>query len=111
MSKKQFDEYFNNIYFQYLQLQRVLEDMSKEVEENIIPPERIEELKKTIQPVKSSYETLLYVKYLLDMPQRKSKVKKYERQELSRVKKKSGDNFGTEVLNRNKSIIKDITLL
>ena len=110
MAKKHFDEYFNKIYLQYLQLQRVLEDMTKEVEQNIVSPECIEELKKTIQPVKTAYETLLYVKYLLNMPQRKSKIKKYKKQEYSKMKAKAGDNYGPNVIKNNESTINNIRL-
>lgn len=110
MAKKHFDEYFNKIYLQYLQLQRVLEDMTKEVEQNIVSPERIEELKKTIQPVKTAYETLLYVKYLLNMPQRKSKVDRYNKQEFSKMKSKTGDNYGPNVIKNNNSVISNLSL-
>lgn len=110
MAKKHFDEYFNKIYNQYLQLQQVLEDMTKEVEQNIIAPERIEELKKTIQPVKTSYEILLYVKYLLNMPQKKSKIKKYKKQEYSKMKAESGYNYGPNVIKNNESTINNISL-
>ena len=84
MAKKHFDEYFNKIYNQYLQLQQVLEDMTKEVEQNIIAPERIEELKKTIQPVKTSYEILLYVKYLLNMPQKNQRLRNTKSKSIQR---------------------------
>ena len=110
VSKKHFDEYFNKIYLQHLQLQRALEDMTKEVEQNIVSPERIEELKKTIQPVRTAYETLLYVKYLLNMPKRKSKVNKYNKQEFSKMKSKTGNNYGPNVIKNNESVIRNLSL-
>lgn len=109
MAKKHFDNYFNIIYSQYLQLQAALQAMSKEVEENIVPPERIEELKKTIQPVKTAYETLLYVKYLLDMPARKQKKARYDKT-MQKVIAKTGEHNGDATIKRNKETIDSLTL-
>ena len=107
MARKDFDEYYNRIFEQHERLMKVLEDMSKEVEENIIPPERLDELKKTIQPVKTSYETLLYIKYLLDMPNRNRKSKNMYQ---SKVEKLSGKNYGPVTLESNKQVIDNLTL-
>lgn len=80
MAKKHFDEYYRSIYSQYVGLKKTLDDLSQDALNNMIEPERLEQLKRTIQPVKSSYDMLTYVKYLLDMPARKQKRAKYDRQ-------------------------------
>ena len=45
MARRDFDNYYNQICNQYFELQQVLEDLSKEVSEGMIEPERIEQLK------------------------------------------------------------------
>ena len=77
MARKHFDEYLKTITKQYMELQDTLKEMSVECEKGMIEPERLEQLKMTIAPVKNSFDTLVYIKYLLDMPTRKSKHTKY----------------------------------
>lgn len=78
MARKHFDEYLNTITKQYRDLQETLSEMTVESESGMIEPERIDQLKATIQPIKNSFDTLIYIKYLLDMPNRKSKQKNYD---------------------------------
>lgn len=79
MARKHFDDYLNTITKQYIQLNETLKDLSEEVDNNMIEPERLEQLKATIAPVKQSFDTLTYIKYLLDKPTRKSKEQGYNR--------------------------------
>lgn len=109
MSKKHFDEYYKSICSQFNRLQDSLEELSEEVSKKIVEPERLEQLQKTIQPIKSSYDMLTYVKYLLDMPARSSKSKRYMKQNkkvLNRVEKYSAEN----IANSNKDKLKKIKL-
>lgn len=78
MARKDFDQYYNQICNQYFELQKVMKDLSEEVSNGMIEPERIEQLKQTIVPVENNYRTLGYIKYLLDKPTRKSKHAKYK---------------------------------
>lgn len=104
MAKKHFEDYINTIYKQYLDLNEALQELSQEVENNLISPERLDQLKLTIAPIKNSYETLLYVKYLLDMPQRKEKQLKYKNTHKKMVEK-CGENTFDKIKDRNKKII------
>ncbi len=99
MARKHFDSYFAQISNQYFQLNDALQELSKEVNEGMMEPERLEQLKATILPVKNSYETLNYIRYLLDKPTRKSKQARYDRQSkkvLSRCGNKSADRVIVE---------------
>ena len=107
MARKHFDEYFNQISKQYAQLQSTLEDISKEVDAGMFEPERLDNLKATILPVKNSYETLNYIRYLLDMPTRKEKQSKYNRQNkkfLQTVSSKTKE----AVLAKNQEVIDEL---
>ena len=107
MARKDFDEYFAKISNQYQQLQLALQDMSEEVNNGVFAPERLEQLKLTILPVKNSYETLSYIKYLLDKPTRKSKFSRYNSQSR-KILTSAGDNTAEKTLSKNEAVIKKI---
>ena len=77
MARRDFDEYYRKIASQLFELDKVFKDLSAEADAGIVEPERIEQLKITIEPIRTSYHTLSYIKYLLDMPARKSKRARY----------------------------------
>ena len=68
MSKKHFDEYLNSVYKSYLQLEKVYNAYLEECQRDMVEPERLQQIEEMIKPVKDSYNTLRYIKYLLDMP-------------------------------------------
>ena len=107
MARRDFDAYFQQVSRQYQQLNQALEDMSKEVSEGMFEPERLDNLKATILPVKNSYETLNYIRYLLDTPARKEKQGRYNKQQkklLSEVSSKTRES----VIAENKRIIDNL---
>lgn len=97
MARKHFDEYLSIITQQYISLNETLKDISKEVDEGMIEPERLEQLKATIAPVKNSFDTLTYIKYLLDKPTRSSKHKGY-------------NNRNKKVIQQTKNVTKDVVV-
>lgn len=104
MAKHDFDDYYNKIFKQYNDLQVTLEDISKQVSEGMVEPERLEALKNTVTPVLNTFQTLSYIKYLLDKPNRKGK--RYNNMLLKRSGKFNGDN----IINNNKDIINNLKI-
>ena len=104
MSRRDFDTYYNKIYSQLHSLQEAFDDLAKEVAEGMVEPERLEQLKLTIEPIKNSYQSLCYIKYLLDMPKKKTKRKKYPKLN-TKLWESSGDKNGDCVVTTNQSII------
>ena len=45
----------------------------------MVSPETIENCKKTIEPIKESYFSAAYLKYLLDKPAKKKKQTRYDK--------------------------------
>lgn len=80
MARKDFDAYYNKIASQLFELDKVFKDLSAEADAGMIEPERLEQVKITIEPIRTSYHTLSYIKYLLDKPARKAKQGRYDRQ-------------------------------
>ena len=107
MARRDFDNYYNQICNQYFELQQVLEDLSKEVSEGMIEPERIEQLKQTIVPVENNYRTLGYIKYLLDKPIRKQKEARYKNMSKKLLKQCEG-RTREDLVKENNDIIKGL---
>ena len=107
MAKKDFDEYYNSILKQYLDLKKTLNDMSEEVENNLLEPERLEGIKNLIKPIKESCQTVTYIKYLLDKPSRKSKINKYN-QRSHKLLKQSEGYTQKDIMNKNDEILKGL---
>lgn len=107
--KRDFDEYYNKICEQYFQLQEVLKDISNDISNNIVDPNRIEQVKQTILPVENSYRTLSYIKYLLDKPARKSKLKRYNKKSKKLLDISKGHQ-STDIINKNADIISNVKI-
>ena len=108
MARKHFEEYLSVITQQYISLNETLQDMSKEVDDGMIEPERLDQLKATIAPVKQSFDTLTYIKYLLDKPTRTAKHKSYNNRN-KKVIKQTQHVTQDVVVKRNKEIIDNLS--
>ena len=104
MARKDFDKYYNQICIQFFALNAVFEDLSKEVASGMVEPERQKQLEMTIAPIKNSYQTLSYIKYLLDKPTRKEKEPRYKRMNKKLLQISEGQH-SSQVLNNNQKIL------
>lgn len=107
MARKDFDEYLTQVTNQYRSLQEALKEMSEEVENNMMSPEQLNQLKATIAPVKTSFDTLNYIRYLLDKPKRKAKESRYNKQN-KRVLAASKGITKDEVIRKNDNILNSL---
>lgn len=80
MSVKHIKQEFNKICKDYHEMLEVLHDLEEAVSENVISEERFKELSAPIEVVKTNYLRWSYMMFLLDMPNKKSKQKKYKKQ-------------------------------
>lgn len=103
MSKIDFEKYYEKIGDQYHELVSTLKELEEYAINNPVDPSMIENMKNTIEPIKQSFQTVSYIKYLLDLPKRKNKIKKFKKQnkkllnkfnkEIEEGKIKSNDNI------------------
>ena len=107
MARRDFDEYYNKISSQLFELDRVFKDLSAEADAGMVEPERIEQLKITIEPIKTSYQTLSYIKYLLDKPTRKRKMTRYNGQSKKLLRDSKGHQ-SKDYIGRNEKILEEI---
>ena len=109
MSKRHFEDYLNKVYNSYLQLEKVYNTYLEECQKDMVEPERLQSLEEMIKPVKDSYNTLRYIKYLLDMPNRESKGARYINQN-KRLLNSIDDKYKKEaVLRANEETINKAT--
>lgn len=100
MAKKHVVEYFNKVANQYKDLLNELKDFEKECNEGLVEPERFDNFKKIIEPLKNNYMTWSYVIYLLNLPNRKSKEKTVKRRSKQHVEIPNTIQENTEILNK-----------
>lgn len=105
MAKKDFDRYYNQVYIQYKELQENLKELSEELEKGMVTPEQVQQLKSTLSPIVTNYQTLSYIKYLLDLPASKSKKNRFKKQ--TKLLTVSKDCSGDKLLQQNKLILEN----
>lgn len=108
MSVKDVKDYYNQICEQYNEMLENLRDLEKDVEENVVSLDFMENLKTTIAPLKDNYERWCYMMYLLNKPQRKSKEEKYANMNKSKMEKIPKKNSIESVIAQNEEILKNM---
>lgn len=108
MAVKHIKEYYEQVCEQYVQMNEELRDFQKEVENGLVEPERIENLKKMIEPLKNNYMTLSWIMYLLNQPNRDSKERAYQKRNKKFIESLD-KNFDKEsIMKQNDEVIKNI---
>lgn len=108
MARKDFDKYYGQVCKQFHQLTDVFDELAKEVAEGMVEPERQRELEKTIAPIRDSYQTLSYIKYLLDKPTKKSKHEGYAKRN-NKLFTISKGRQESDIIEKNKKILEDLS--
>lgn len=81
MSKRHVDEYFEVVANQYHEMLESLHDMEEECTKGLLDPDRLEQIKKLIEPLKQNYMRISYIMFLLNKPNKEKKIKRYEEQQ------------------------------
>ena len=110
MSKKHVDEYFNVVAQNYHEMIEALREIEEEASNGLVDPDRIENAKKLVEPIKQNYMRISYIMFLLNKPNIKKKEKRYEAQEIKRLENIGKENTLDGVVKENKETIKNIRL-
>ena len=108
MAVKHVKEYYEQVCEQYVQMNEELRDFQKEVENGLVEPERIDNLKALIEPLKNNYMTLSWIMYLLNKPQRESKERAYERRNRKFIESLDKKFNKEGILKQNEDVIKSV---
>lgn len=104
MAKRHIEDYFNKVADQYKEMLDELRDFEKECNEGLVEPERFDNFKKIIEPLKNNYMMWSYAMYLLNLPNRESKVKTVKRRE-------NKNKITCKVIDENKEILDKLKTL
>ena len=105
MAKKDFDRYYEEVENTYLEMLENLRDMEREMADGLVDPDMFEQMKEMIIPLKNNYETLGYVKFLLNKPVKKEKEKRYI---LQNKKLLAHSKTKEQVLKENRQVLDNL---
>lgn len=108
MAKKDFDEYVLKMAKQCDDFKKVLESISSEAQDNLVDLDYIDRVEQQKAKIEENYQRLLFIKFLLDQPTKKKKIKKYNNQLKSALKKLNKSNSLDSVLEENNTIIEEL---
>ena len=80
MAIKDVKQYFYSMLSQYLEEKQNLADFEAALKEGLITEEQMQEALDTVAGLETNYHRLVYIMYLLDMPNRGSKKAAYVKQ-------------------------------
>ena len=80
MAVKDVRNYFYTMLCQYIEEKQNLADFEEALKEGNITQEQMQEAMENVASLETNYHRLVYIMYLLDMPNRKSKKPNYIKQ-------------------------------
>jgi hypothetical protein len=80
MAIKDVRNYFYTMLCQYLEEKQNLADFEEALKDGNITQEQMQEVMENVTSLETNYHRLVYIMYLLDMPNRKSKKSDYVKQ-------------------------------
>ena len=108
MSKEHVDAYYQEVGQNYIEMNEAIKDMEDECNKGLVDPDKLEEMKKMIEPLKNNYMTLSYIMFLFNKPKRKKKEKKYIEQNKKLLSNIPHKNTKDGIIQQNKEVIKSI---
>lgn len=80
MAIKDVRHYFYTVLSQYIEEKQNLADFEEALKEGLITEEQMQAVIETVADLETNYHRLVYIMYLLDMPNRDSKKQGYVKQ-------------------------------
>lgn len=108
MAKKDVIEYYNQVCNQYSEMMDTLRDFEKESMEGLYPPEKLESIKQTLEPLKQNYQRISWIIFLLNKPRGKLSQKLYQRRNQKLLKSLNRENSKEGVVAENDKVIMDL---
>ena len=108
MSVRHVKEYYEQVAEQYQDMLNEIKDFEDLAMREMFDPDRLEQIKESIQPMLRNYETLSYIMYLLNKPNRDNKAKKYEKQYAKQVSKLDPSTTKDGVIATNNSVLNNL---
>lgn len=110
MAKRHVDEYFDIIANQYSDMLANLREIEEACQTGMLDPDRLENIKILMKPLKENYMRISYIMFLLNKPNRESKIKRYEEQNKKLLEKIGKENTLEAIEDENNEIIGQIQM-
>lgn len=111
MAVKDLRDYYNKVCNDYKEMLDEIKIFEKEVEQKIVSPEAIDNMKKIIEPLLANYQQISYIMYLLNMPNKNAKKEKYRNQQKKLIKDIDKENTTEAKLETNKKVLERLKSL
>lgn len=108
MSKKDLEQYYNQMTAQYKDLQKEVHEFEQDAANNMMPPEALQDFKDSISPFMVNWQRVTYLMYLLHKPVKKEKQEQYADKSKPLLEKVGKENTGESVLEENTQIIEKV---
>ena len=108
MAVKDVKAYYEEVANQYHEMTDELKDFTELAQNNMFPPEKLEQVEKIIQPLKNNYEMLSYIIFLLNKPNRKKKAHKYEKCQNGTIKNIEKCHTQEGVIETNRDVLNEL---
>ena len=76
MAVRDFRQYLGTVQRQYLEMKADLKDFEQALKDGFITEEKLQEVIEDVNKIETNYNRLLYVAYLLELPNRNEKKSK-----------------------------------
>ena len=86
MSIKDVREYYDQITADYTEMIEALKEIEELAAQQVVNPDKVEELRKAVEPIKNNYMRISYIIFLLNMPNKKEKKERYKKQQAKLLK-------------------------
>lgn len=111
MAIKHVKNYYDEITEQRNEIIQNLKDFEEECKSGMIEPERLDNIKKSIEPLLQNWERLTYIMYLLNLPVKKDKQSKYNKQNKKKISQLNKSNSLESVIEENNKCINKVNEL
>lgn len=108
MSVCDIKEYYKQVCDQYNEMIQNLKDMEEYSQKNMVEPERLDQFKEALKPIKENYLTLSYIIFLLNRPNKKEKQKKYLKQHKKELDKIPYSNTQEGKIEKGKQTLEEL---
>lgn len=106
MAIRDVKKYLYSVQQQVLDLRADIKDFDQALKDGYITEDRLDEVKDELAKIEINYQRLLYIMYLFELPQRKSKQAKYKKTNVA-LENYFADTSADEnsVIDENKSML------
>lgn len=105
MAVKHILDYYKSVEAQYIEMLNDLKEMEEAINNKVLPPEALDNIKTMIEPLKNNYMTLSWVMFLLNQPNRDSKKSKYIKQSKKFTSTLDPERSRDGIIEENKKVL------